>query len=309
MTFAADDGVSLQGRVVVITGASSGLGAAYARAAAAAGARLVVTARRPAPLEALCAELPDAVAVVGDVADPGLADRVVDAAASAYGRIDVLVNNAGGVRDRTLLKMTDEEFDEVIRAHVYGPFHLTRACAGAMREQGSGTVINIGSDSGLCGAFGQTNYAAAKGAVLGLTLTWAQELSRYGITCNCVLPNALTAMTEGLPDLLEAYRYGPPERFPRALGETDEVAPLIVLLASERGSRLNGLLLSLGGDKLSIWRAPYEHRIEFRQGGWSVDDLLGSIELSLGAEVGTPAFEPSDSCDINPGSLHGTSHT
>jgi NAD(P)-dependent dehydrogenase (short-subunit alcohol dehydrogenase family) len=284
----SEPAVSLAGRVVVVTGASSGLGAAYARALSAAGARLVVTARRAEPLHALAAELPQTRAVVGDVADPALADRVVEAARSAFGRIDVLVNNAGGVRDRTLLKMTDEEFDEVVKAHVYGPFQLTRACARVMREQGSGSVINIGSDSGLRGAFGQTNYAAAKGAVLGLTLTWAQELSRYGITCNCVLPNALTAMTEGLPDLLEAYRYGPPERFPRALGDAAEVAPLVVLLASERWSRLNGRLLSLGGDKLSIWRAPEEYRSAYLQGGWTLADLAGSLELALGAEAAPP---------------------
>ena len=227
------------------------------------------------------------VAVAGDVADPALADQVVTAAVSAFGRIDALVNNAGGVRDRTLLKMTDAEFDEVVKAHVYGPFAMTRACARVMREQGSGTVINIGSDS-MAGAFGQSNYAAAKGAVMGLTLTWAKELARYGITCNCVLPNARTAMTEDLPELLEAYRYGPPERFPRALGEPEEVAPLIVLLASDRWSRLNGRLLSLGGDKLSVWRGPEEHRSAFLQGGWSLEHLERSLELALGPELAPP---------------------
>jgi 3-oxoacyl-[acyl-carrier protein] reductase len=167
-----------------------------------------------------------------------------------------------------------------------------------MRDQRSGTVINIGSDSGLCGMFGQTNYAAAKGAVLGLTLTWAQELGRYGITCNCVLPNARTAMTEGLPDLLDAYRYAPPgERFPRALGEADEVAPLIVLLASERWSHVTGRLLSLGGDKLSLWRAPEEHWSAFRQGGWSVAGVADALSPHL-----DPAEPPT-------GSPHGTAHT
>ena len=233
------------------------------------------------------------MAVPGDVADPALAERAVSAALSEFGRLDVLVNNAGGVRDRTLLKMSDEEFDEVIAAHVRGPFLLTRACARAMRDQGEGgTIINIGSDSGLLGAFGQTNYAAAKGAVLGMTLTWARELERYGITCNCVLPNALTAMTEELPALLEAYRYGPPEHFPRALGEAAEVAPLIVLLAGGRFSRLNGRLLSLGGDKLSIWRPPEEYRSAFLQGGWSLDDLAGSLELALGPEACPPPEVP-----------------
>ena len=196
------------------------------------------------------------MAVPGDVAEPGHADRIVEAAQTSFGGVDVLVNNAGSIRDRTLLKMSDEDFDDVIRGHVYGTFYMARACARPMRRQGGGSIINIGSDSGLRGAFGQTNYAAAKGAVLGLTLSWARELPRHGVTCNCVLPNALTAMTEGLPQLLEEYRYAPDGGFPRALGEASEVAPLIVLLAGARWSRLNGLLLSLGGDKLSLWEPP-----------------------------------------------------
>jgi NAD(P)-dependent dehydrogenase (short-subunit alcohol dehydrogenase family) len=278
---AADD-VSLAGRVVIVTGASAGLGAAYARALAVAGASVVITARRPEPLEALASELEHAVAVVGDVADPGFAQRAVSDALRAFGRIDALVNNAGIVRDRTLLKMSHDEFDEVIKTNVYGSFYMGQACARAMREGGGGTVINVGSDSGLCGAFGQSNYAAAKGAILGLTLTWAHELPRYGITCNCVLPNALTAMTEGLDDLLAGYRYGPPDEFPRALGESTEAAPLVVLLAGTRWSRLNGRLLSLGGDKLSIWRPPEETRTAFLRGGWSVAELDRSIEFALG---------------------------
>src|SRR5205807_1315223 len=103
----------------------------------------------------------------------------------------------------------------------------------------------------------------------GLTLTWANELPRYGITCNCVLPNALTAMTEGLEQLLAEYRYGPPQAFPRALGQAAESALLVVLLASPRWSSVNGLILSLGGDRLSIWQPPQETRVAFAQGGWS----------------------------------------
>jgi NAD(P)-dependent dehydrogenase (short-subunit alcohol dehydrogenase family) len=276
----------LHGRVAIVTGATAGLGRAYALALAQAGADVVLSARRPKPLRELSAQLGGAAAVAGDVGDGNVAQELVDTALSAYGRVDVVVNNAGAVRDRTLLKMSDEEFDEVIRGHVYGTFYVTRACAGVMRSQGSGAVINIGSDS-MVGAFGQSNYAAAKGAILGLTLTWARELARYGITCNCVLPNALTAMTEELPELLAAYRYGPPEAFPRALGSAAEVAPLIVLLASDRGRGLNGLLLSLGGDKLSIWQPPAETSVAFLSGGWTVAELERSLEFALGIDLST----------------------
>jgi NAD(P)-dependent dehydrogenase (short-subunit alcohol dehydrogenase family) len=273
--------VTLEGRVVVVTGASAGLGRAYAEALGRAGARVVLTARRSNQLAAVVAELEAGVGVVGDVADPRVADEVVEVALARFGRIDALVNNAGGVRDRTLLKMSDEEFDDVIRAHVHGTFYMSRACVRPMREAGGGTIINIGSDSGLRGAFGQSNYAAAKGAILGLTLTWARELKRYGITCNCVLPNALTAMTEHLPQLLSDYRYGPPEAFPRALGEAADVAPLIVLLASARWRVLNGTVLSLGGDKLSVWEPPVERYVAFMHGGWSVAELDRTLASAL----------------------------
>ena len=276
----------LHGRVAIVTGATAGLGRAYALALAEAGADVVLSGRRPGPLHELSAQLGDAPVVAGDVGDRDVAQRLVETALSTYGRVDAVVNNAGAVRDRTLEKMSDDEFDEVIRGHVYGTFYVTRACARAMRSQGSGAVINIGSDS-MIGAFGQTNYAAAKGAILGMTLTWARELARHGITCNCVLPNALTAMTEELPELLAAYRYGPPEAFPRALGSASEVAPLIVLLASDRGRGLNGLLLSLGGDKLSIWQPPAETSVAFLNGGWTVAELERCMEFALGIDLST----------------------
>jgi NAD(P)-dependent dehydrogenase (short-subunit alcohol dehydrogenase family) len=275
----------LAGRVVVVTGSSSGLGAAYARAFAAEGASLVLNGRQAEPLAELAKDLPAAVVVAGDVGDPATAERIVETAVSAFGRVDVLVNNAGGLRDRTLLKMTVEEFDEVIRTHVYGTFLVTRLVAPTMRDQGSGSIINIGSDSGMRGAFGQTNYAGAKGAIAAMTLTWAKELAKYGVTCNCVLPNAHTKMTEDLDGLLSDYRYGGTENFPRALGEPDEAAPLLVLLATERWRNLNGLFLSLGGDKLSIWDQAREVRCAFKEGGWTIEELDRSIEFALGADL------------------------
>jgi NAD(P)-dependent dehydrogenase (short-subunit alcohol dehydrogenase family) len=275
----------LTGRVVCVTGSSSGLGAAYARALAAEGASVVLNARRSEPLEELAMELPSAAAAAGDVGDPETAELIVETALSLFGRLDAVVNNAGTLRDRTLLKMTIEEFDDVLRTHVYGTFLVTRAAAQAMRERGGGTIVNVGSDSGMRGAFGQTNYAAAKGAIAAMTLTWARELVKYGITCNCVLPNARTAMTENPDQLLGEYHAGEPADFPRALGAPDEAAPLVVLLVSERWRHLNGLFLSLGGDKLSIWDRAKEVRCAFKEGGWSLDDLDRSIEFTLGADL------------------------
>jgi len=275
----------LEGRVIAVTGASTGLGAAYAQALVAEGAHVVVNARSEARLRELAESLPGAVAVPGDVADVQTAERIVAAALSAFGRIDAVVNNAGTLADRTLLKMSLAEFDDVMRTHVYGTFIVSQRVAQAMRESGGGTIITVGSDSGMRGAFGQTNYAAAKGAIAAMTLTWAQELPRYGITCNCVLPNALTAMTENLDSVLADYRYGPPEDYPRAIGEAAEAAPLVALLASKRWSRLNGLFLSLGGDKLSIWDRSREIRCAFKEGGWRIDDLDRSLEFALAGDL------------------------
>jgi 3-oxoacyl-[acyl-carrier protein] reductase len=276
----------LEGRVAVVTGCSRGLGEAYARALAGAGARVVLNARSEEALEQMAEQLPHAAVAAGDVSDPATADRIVETAVSSFGRLDVLVNNAGTLRDRTLLKMTPEEFDDVLRSHVYGTFFVTRKAAEVMRDQGGGSIVNVGSDSGMRGAFGQTNYAAAKGAIAAMTLTWAQELGKYGISCNCVLPNALTEMTENLEGMLEEYRYGDEGGF-SALGEPAASAPLVVLLASERWGHLNGLFLSLGGDKLSIWDQSREVRCAFKPGGWSLDDLERSMEFALGSDLNT----------------------
>jgi NAD(P)-dependent dehydrogenase (short-subunit alcohol dehydrogenase family) len=276
----------LAGKAVVVTGASSGLGAAYARALAEEGASVVLNGRRESALEELAAQLPSAVVAAGDVADPATADQIVQSALSSFGRLDAVVNNAGTLRDRTLLKMTLEEFDDVVRTHVYGTYLVTRAAAHAMREADGGTIVNVGSDSGMRGAFGQTNYAAAKGAIAAMTLTWARELAKYGITCNCVLPNAHTAMTENLPEFLEEYGYADLDEFPRALGEPHEAAPLVVLLVWGR-LRVNGLFLSLGGDKLSIWDRAREVRCAFKEGGWSADELARSLEFTLGKDLNT----------------------
>jgi 3-oxoacyl-[acyl-carrier protein] reductase len=276
-------GDALAGRVVAVTGCSRGLGAAYARALAAEGASVVLNGRDAKQLDDLAGELPSAATAPGDVGDPATATRIVETALSAFGQLDVLVANAGTLRDRTLLKMSADEFDDVLRTHVYGTFFVGQAAARAMREADGGMIVTVGSDSGMRGAFGQTNYAAAKGAIAAMTLTWALELPRYGISCNCVLPNARTDMTESTPDLLSEYRYGEPGM--RALGEPSESAPLVVLLASERRRHLNGLFLSLGGDKLSIWDRAHEVRCAFNAGGWSYADLERSIEFALGSDL------------------------
>lgn len=295
----------LDGRVAIVTGASGGLGEAYARALAGAGAAVVLGARRADRLDRLAAELPKARVVAGSTADPTIATSLVDEACSRFGRVDVVVNNAGALHDRTLLKMSVEEFDDVLDSHVRSAFLVTQCAASAMRSQGSGAIINVGSDSGLRGAFGQTNYAAAKGALAAMTLTWAKELARYEIGCNCILPNAKTAMTGGLDELLASYRYAPDSAgFPRAMGEPRDAAPLVVHLAAA-GPEVTGLIVGIGGDKLSIWEPAREVAWAYRQGGWSAEAVEAELELVLRGDPNGGGYSPDYRAAINQPAMEG----
>ena len=196
----------LDGKRVVVTGASRGLGRSFATAMAAQGASLVINGTQPDRLaetaELVAAHGGPCEQVLGSVADVDVCQAIVARGVEAFGGVDVLVNNAGIVRDRTLLKMTPEEFDDVIAVNLRGTWACGRAAAEAMRESG-GVIINVVSNSGLTGAIGQTNYAAAKAGVVGMTLSWTRELARYGIRVNAVWPVAVTDMTQVVIDNVE----------------------------------------------------------------------------------------------------------
>ncbi|MEV4088680.1 SDR family NAD(P)-dependent oxidoreductase, partial [Nonomuraea fuscirosea] len=196
--------MDLSGKVAVVTGAGRGLGRAYAEALAAAGAAVIVNdvdaeaASRAAA--AITGAGGRAHGVAGPVGSAEVADRLVAAAVEEYGRLDVMVTNAGILRDRVLWKMTDDDFDAVIDVHLRGTFTCARAAAIRMREQGSGgRLILISSPAGQRGNFGQTNYAAAKAGIVAMARTWAMELARADITVNAVVPVAATEMTRTIP--------------------------------------------------------------------------------------------------------------
>lgn len=185
----------LTGKVAVVTGAGQGLGRAYAVALARAGASVVVNdldLRAAEETAALAGAR--AAAVGGDVGDRAAADALIARAVESFGRLDALVTNAGVLRDAVLWKMSDEDFDLVVRTHLRGTFLCARAAAIRMREQAQGgRIIVVGSPAGQYGNFGQTNYAAAKGGVVALARTWALELARAEITVNAIVPTAWTA--------------------------------------------------------------------------------------------------------------------
>jgi len=270
----------LAGCRVVVTGSSRGLGRGIALAMAEAGARVVLNGTQGAALaesESLVAASGAEVrAVQGSVAEPAVARALVATCVEAWGGIDVLVNNAGLVRDRTLFKMSVEEFDEVVAVHLRGSFLCGQQAALAMRE-GGGHIIQVVSSSGLCGAFGQSNYAAAKAGMMGLTYTWAIELARHGIRSNAFWPIADTDMTGVLVERArdDALRRGvaPPSAADLGLGSPAEVAVGAVWLASAGAAHLNGQCLTFNGRKTALWSHPQEVHETFRAAPWTLADL------------------------------------
>jgi NAD(P)-dependent dehydrogenase (short-subunit alcohol dehydrogenase family) len=196
--------VDLTGRVAIVTGAGRGLGFAYASALAASGASVVVNdADADAAVDAV-SQIADsggkAVAEPGAVGPTETAERLVERAVAEYGRLDVLVTNAGVLRDRMLWKMSDEEFDTVVGVHLRGTFTCVRAAVRHMREQGEGgRIVVVGSPAGQRGNLGQTNYSAAKAGIVSMARTWSMECAKAGITVNAVVPVAATAMTATMP--------------------------------------------------------------------------------------------------------------
>lgn len=277
--------MDLTGKVAIVTGSGRGLGLAYAKRLAAAGAAVVVNDIDPAVAEQAADEIRQAggkaIAVAAAVGSTETAEQLVAAARENFGRLDVLVANAGVLRDKVLWKMTDEDFDTVIGVHLRGTFTTARAAVVAMKEQGEGgRLILIGSPAGQYGNFGQTNYAAAKAGIVGFAKVWAMELSRDKITVNAVIPVAATAMTATVPFLkpyVDALEAGEPlPEFARrelAFGTPEDVAGLVAFLASDAAVEVTGQAIGIGGDRLSLYAHTDQIVKEYSEGGWSEDEI------------------------------------
>jgi NAD(P)-dependent dehydrogenase (short-subunit alcohol dehydrogenase family) len=289
--------ISLEGRVAVVTGAGRGLGRAYARALAAAGAAVVAADLDGDALAETVAGIDDAggraVGVNAAVGPAETAERLVEIAVESFGRLDVMVTNAGVLRDKVLWKMTDEDFDLVIETHLRGTFTCARAAAIRMREQGEGgRIIVIGSPAGQYGNFGQTNYAAAKAGIVAFARTWSMELARANITVNAVVPTAWTRMTETIPiyaPLVERVARGeglPAEvRREHAIGMPEDCAGLVAFLASDRAGGITGQAIGIGGDRLTLYSHPTELRFSLRDGGWSAEQIAEEWESALAQDA------------------------
>lgn len=241
---------SLEGKVAIVTGASSGLGKATLLKFAALGATVVnwdVNQERGQALEAELTQNGHIAAFF--MVDTSNADSVRDAAfqvIAKYGKIDILVNNAGITRDATLLKMTDDQWQQVININLTGVYNCTRAVAPYMVEKGFGRIISISSVVGLYGNFGQTNYAAAKAGVIGMTQTWAKELGRKGINANAVAPGFIhTEILDAMPqEVLDKMKAKVPLQ---RLGRPEEIANINAFLASDEADYINGAVISVDG--------------------------------------------------------------
>lgn len=260
----------LDGKVAVITGAGTGLGRSYARLLARQGAAVVVNDYAQAAAEAAVEEISDAggraAAAVADVGSVSGGEAILKASLDAFGRVDILVNNAGILRDKSLLKMTEEDWDAVLRVHLKGTFCVTQPIFRHMKERGGGVIVNTTSTAGLRGKFGQTNYGAAKAGIWGFSNSLAQEGLKHGIRVWTIAPAAASQLTDGV--VSEEYKQ---------VFTADRVAPVLLYMVSDLSGAQTGKTLLAGGGYVS------EIRMEIGPGfvpgeQFTVTDLVAAID-------------------------------
>lgn len=278
----------MDGKVALVTGAGRGVGRGIAVALAQAGAAVVVndlgvsiTGEGPdegSPAEQVVAEIAAiggrAVANHDSVADWAGACAMVKAGVDGFGRIDVVVNNAGNLRDVYFHKMSPEDFDAVLAVHLKGSFNTSRAAAPFFKQQGSGAYVHMTSTSGLIGNFGQANYAAAKLGIVGLSKSIALDMQRFGVRSNAIAPFAWTRMIDSIPT-------DTPEQQKRVDGlrklDADKIAPFIVALCSDAGAKVSGQIFAVRNNEISLFSQPRPIRTAHTADGWTPETVAERV--------------------------------
>ena len=283
----------LDGKVALVTGAGRGIGREIALQMAAAGAKILVN-DVGASLDGQGSDAGPGQEVVdliraaggvaelntGSVADADAARAMVAQAIGAFGQLDIVVNNAGILRDAIFHKMSDEDWDSVIKVHLYGTFNVSRAAAAHFRERGAGTFVHMTSTSGLIGGTGQANYMAAKLGIVGLSKSIAIDMKRFGVRSNCISPFAWSRMIGSIPDAPEQQ-----ERLKALQSLTpDKIAVAAVWLASDAAKEINGQIFAVRKNEVFLMSQHRPFRSVHRAEGWTAETLV---------EQALPAFRPS----------------
>lgn len=255
----------LDGKAAIVTGGGRGIGKGHCLALARCGASVIVNdidrSVAAETVEAIEASGGKAAASDANIASREGAEALIGQCVDAFGAVDILVNNAGNLRDRSFLKMSDEEFDSVWQVHVKGTFWCSQTAALAMRDAGRGGAIVNTTSGAHFGSFGQTNYAAAKGAIASMTYTWALELARYGIRVNAIGPTGTTRMSDTFA--------GKPLPFvdPGLNGD------LVAFLCSDLAQNVSGQIFGSGGERVAHMVQPHYGKTLIREGGWTLEAL------------------------------------
>ena len=295
----------LKNKVAIVTGAGRGMGRAHCLALAAEGAKIVVgdpglevdgTGGSTSPADEVVAEIRGkggmAIASYDSVTSWEAGQRITKIALDNFGRLDILVNNAGILRDRMIFNMSEEEWDAVLKVHLYGHFYTTQAACGIMRQQKNGRIINISSTSGM-GAAGQVNYCAAKEGIIGFTRGVALDMQRYGVTCNAIRPGGIaTRMTisEKMHKAAEDAKARGDAQFITQLAEIEkhapeDVSPMVVYLSTDEAYNINGCVFFVEQGIVGLYPEPTLVKTIFKDSRWTVDELTDLIPRTLAAGI------------------------
>lgn len=301
-------GDRLKGKVAIVTGAGRGIGRGESLLLAEEGAKVVVndlgggpdgsgSATSPADevVKEIKAKGGEAVANYDSVDTTEGGENIVKTAMDAFGGLDILVNNAGILRDRMIFNMTPEEWDIVMKVHLYGHFNCTRPACVIFRQQRSGRIINTASESGL-GNMGQANYSAAKEGIIGFTRTVARDMGKYGVTCNAIRPRAATRLTVS-PELQASIDRARAQgtQVPIEAGvditklDPDAIAPFVVFLATDEAAGINGRTFLLTAGQVSLYSEPVAEKTIYKDIMWTLDELLTVVPGTLAADLVNPA--------------------